>query len=106
DDTVLGGVFYRWVAPDRAHMEKLVVARKQRGLGVADGLMREFFRRLRSHGARACETGYYQPEYLRRFGFRTDPGSGGLVSALEFEGGPQADAAPSAATHAPAPVRL
>jgi hypothetical protein len=25
------------------------------------------------------ETGYFQPEYLARFGFRTDPTSGGLV---------------------------
>jgi hypothetical protein len=80
DDTVMGGVYYRWVAPDRPHMEKRVMARKHRGHGVADGLMREFFRRLRAHGAGAVETGYYQPEYLSRFGFRTDPSSGGLVA--------------------------
>jgi long-subunit acyl-CoA synthetase (AMP-forming) len=96
-DTVLGGVFYRWVSPTRAHMEKVVVARKHRGYGVADGLMREFFRRLRSHGARAVETGYYQPEYLRRYGFRTDPSSGGLFADLETE------ATIPAAVKAPAP---
>jgi len=79
NDTVLGGVFSRAISPDRVHMEKLVVARKHRGLGVADGLMREYFRRLRAQGVRAVETGYYQPEYLRRYGFRTDPSSGGLV---------------------------
>ncbi len=81
-DTVLGGVFYRWVSPERAHMEKLVVARKHRGFGVADGMMREYFRRLRARGATAVETGYFQPEYLRRYGFRTDPSSGGLVADL------------------------
>jgi hypothetical protein len=31
------------------------------------------------------ETGYFQPEYLRRYGFRTDPTSGGLVRDLEPE---------------------
>jgi GNAT superfamily N-acetyltransferase len=81
-ETVLGGAYYRWVSPDRAHMEKVVVARKHRGLGVADGLMHEFFRRLRAHGAKCLETGYFQPEYLRRYGFRTDPTSGGLMADL------------------------
>jgi predicted N-acetyltransferase YhbS len=66
-------------------MEKLVVGRKQRGKGVADGLMREFFRRLRARDIKAVETGYFQPEYLKRFGFRTDPGSGGLVRDLGAE---------------------
>ena len=28
------------------------------------------------------ETGYFQPDYLARFGFRTDPASGGLVLDL------------------------
>jgi predicted N-acetyltransferase YhbS len=66
-------------------MEKLVVARRYRGSGVADGLMQEFFRRLRARGVRRLETGYFQPEYLSRYGFRTDPTSGGLVRDLEPE---------------------
>jgi GNAT superfamily N-acetyltransferase len=78
-ETVIGGVFYKPAGPERVHMEKLVVSRKQRGKGVADGLMREYFRRLKARGVRAVETGYFQPEYLKRFGFRTDPSSGGLV---------------------------
>lgn len=64
-------------------MEKLVVGRRHRGRGVADGLMREFARRLKARGVRRMETGYFQPEYLRRFGFRTDPTSGGLVREIE-----------------------
>ncbi|HET9554513.1 MAG TPA: GNAT family N-acetyltransferase, partial [Anaeromyxobacteraceae bacterium] len=78
-ETVIGGVFYKPAGPERVHMEKLVVSRKQRGKGVADGLMREYFRRLKARGVKAVETGYFQPEYLKRFGFRTDPTSGGLV---------------------------
>jgi long-chain acyl-CoA synthetase len=81
-ETVLGGAYYRWVGPDRAHMEKVVVARKHRGLGVSDGLMHEFLRRLRAQGAKSVETGYFQPEYLSRYGFRTDPSSGGLMADL------------------------
>ncbi len=81
-ESVIAGLFYRPVRADRSHMEKVVVSRSQRGKGVADGLMREFFRRLRARGVKAVETGYFQPEYLKRFGFRTDPGSGGLVRDL------------------------
>ena len=33
----------------------------------------------------AVETGYFQPEYLKRFGFRTDPSSGGLVRDLDAD---------------------
>jgi long-chain acyl-CoA synthetase len=84
-ESVIGGLFYRPVRADRTHMEKVVISRKQRGKGVADGLMREFFRRMRARGIRAVETGYFQPEYLKRFGFRTDPGSGGLVRDLGAE---------------------
>jgi GNAT superfamily N-acetyltransferase len=84
-ETVIGGLFYRQVRGERVHMEKLVVARKHRGKGVADGLMREFFRRLEARGVSRLETGYFQPEYLGRFGFRTDPTSGGLVRDIEPE---------------------
>jgi long-subunit acyl-CoA synthetase (AMP-forming) len=81
-ETTIAGLFYRHVSPDRVHMEKIVVARKHRGKAVADGLMREFVRRLKARGVKRLETGYFQPEYLRRYGFRTDPTSGGLVRDL------------------------
>jgi len=62
-----------------------VVSRKARGKGLADGLMREFVRRLRARGSLRLETGYFQPEYLKRYGFRTNPASGGLVLDLASE---------------------
>jgi long-chain acyl-CoA synthetase len=82
-DTVIGGLYYRQVSPDRVNMEKVTVARKHRGKGVSDGLMRVFIRRLRARGVKRLETGFFQPDYLRRFGFRTDPNSGGLVRDLQ-----------------------
>jgi hypothetical protein len=87
----MGGLYYRRLSPDRIHMEKLVVARRNRGGGIADGLVHEFFRRLQSRGVKRVETGYFQPETLSRYGFRTDPTSGGLVRDLgadAFEGEP------------------
>jgi long-chain acyl-CoA synthetase len=87
-ETPIGGVFYRQVGRERVHMEKVVVARKHRAKGVSDGLMREFFRRMAAQGIRRVETGYYQPEYLARYNFRTDPGSGGLVATFGPDGVP------------------
>jgi predicted GNAT family acetyltransferase len=84
-ETVIGGLFYRQLGPDRVYMEKVTVGRKHRGKGVSDGLMRVFVRRLRARGMARLETGFYQPDYLRRFGFRTDPTSGGLVRDLDRE---------------------
>ena len=78
-ETVIAGLFYKQEAPGRAHMEKIVVGRKHRAKGVGNGLMGEFFRRLVARDVTKLETGYYQPEYLARYGFRTDPTSGGLV---------------------------
>ncbi len=84
-ESVLAGLFYRPVVAGRVHMEKVVVGRKHRTKGIADGLMRDFFRRLRARGVSAVETGYFQPEYLKRFGFRTDPSSGGLVRYIDAD---------------------
>jgi predicted N-acetyltransferase YhbS len=66
-------------------MEKLVVTRRYRGSGIADGLVRELFRRMQARGVRRVETGWFQPETFSRFGFRTDPSSGGLVRELSPE---------------------
>jgi predicted GNAT family acetyltransferase len=84
-ETVIGGLFYRQVGPERVHLEKLVVGRKHRGKGIGDRMIEELFRRLAARGVRRLETGFFQPEYLARHGFRTDPTSGGLVRELEPE---------------------
>jgi predicted N-acetyltransferase YhbS len=78
-------------------LEKLVVARKHRGKGVGDGLVKEFFRRLAARDVTRVETGYFQPEYLRRYGFRTDPTSGGLVRDLDPSPSPDGSPAGSGA---------
>ena len=81
-DAVIGGVFYRQVTAERTHMEKIVVSRKHRGHGIADGIMRELGRRQRARGVHLLETGWFQPEVLARFGFRVDAASGGMVLDL------------------------
>jgi long-chain acyl-CoA synthetase len=98
-DVLMGGLYWSRRGTDVAQLEKMVVARARRGGGVADGLLREFFRRMRAQGVRRVETGYFQPEWLGRYGFRTDPSSGGLVRDLEAE--PPGSGVSPAASDAP-----
>lgn len=87
DDGLLGGLFHRRVGRDRVHMEKIVIARQHQGKGVSGALMRELVRRLRARSVRTLETGYFRPDWFQKYGFRTDPASGGLVLDIGEEPG-------------------
>jgi long-subunit acyl-CoA synthetase (AMP-forming)/predicted GNAT family acetyltransferase len=80
---VIGGLFYRRVDAQTVHFEKIVVAERHRKKGVSDGLMREFFNRLRSQNVRIVTVGFLRPEYFYKFGFRIENHYGGLVKKLE-----------------------
>jgi long-chain acyl-CoA synthetase len=86
-EVVVGGLFYRLIGRERAHLEKIVVDRRHRKKGIGDGLMREFMRRLRGHGVEVLETGFFHPQYMMRFGFRTEPRYGGLARDLRVDAG-------------------
>jgi long-subunit acyl-CoA synthetase (AMP-forming) len=93
-ESVIAGLFYKEDAPGRAYMEKIVVARKYRMKGVGQGLMNELLRRLAARGMAKLETGFFQPEYFVRYGFRTDPTSGGLVADVPSGAQPAEPASP------------
>jgi long-subunit acyl-CoA synthetase (AMP-forming)/ribosomal protein S18 acetylase RimI-like enzyme len=88
-DQIIGGIYYE-IEEDgqRAHLEKIVVAEAYRRKGVADGLMKEFFNRLRAAGVRAVTTGFFRPEYFYAHGFKIEKRYAGLVKSLED--GPEA----------------
>jgi GNAT superfamily N-acetyltransferase len=82
---VLGGLYYHFHDPHTAHLDKIVVARAHRRRGVSDALMGEFARRLRGRGVKVLETGFFYPQYMMRFGFRTGARHGGLYRELDEE---------------------
>jgi hypothetical protein len=47
--------------------------------GVADGLMKEFFNRVRAAGATTVTTGFFRPEYFYGYGFKIEKRYAGLV---------------------------
>jgi long-subunit acyl-CoA synthetase (AMP-forming)/GNAT superfamily N-acetyltransferase len=85
-EQIIGGIYYT-VEEDAssAHLEKIVVAEQYRRKGVADGLMRQFFNRLRDAGAQTVTTGFFRPEYFYAYGFKIERRYAGLVKELDVE---------------------
>jgi long-subunit acyl-CoA synthetase (AMP-forming)/GNAT superfamily N-acetyltransferase len=80
---LIGGIFYEMEDEGRgAHLEKIVVAERLRKKGVADGLMKEFFNRVRAAGATTVTTGFFRPEYFYGYGFKIEKRYAGLVKEL------------------------
>ncbi|WP_457565643.1 GNAT family N-acetyltransferase [Caldithrix abyssi] len=79
---VIGGLFYSMLNEETAHMEKIVVTAKYRRKGISEGLMVEFFNRMRDAGFKYVTTGFFRPEYFYRFGFKIERKYAGLVKDL------------------------
>jgi len=80
---LIGGIFYEVDEEHHsAHLEKIVVAERVRKAGVGEGLMNEFFNRLRAGGVESVTTGFFRPSYFYRFGFTVGKRQAGLVKTL------------------------
>ncbi len=79
---VIGGLFYRFLQENTVHIEKIVVTDKYRRKGISEGLMKEFFNRMRDAHFRYVTTGFFRPEYFYRFGFKIERKYAGLVKDL------------------------
>ena len=85
-EQIIGGIYYTVEeSGEGAHLEKIVVAERYRRKGVADGLMRQFFNRLRAAGVNTLTTGFFRPEYFYSYGFKIERRYAGLVKSLDEE---------------------
>jgi len=82
---IIGGLFYAYVDPKTVYMEKIVVSNRYRHKGISEGIMQEFFNRLRSEYVETVTTGFFRPEYFYRFGFKVERKYSGLVKNLAEE---------------------
>ena len=83
-EQIIGGIYYT-VEEAGAHLEKIVVSERYRRKGVADGLMKDFFNRLRAAGVKTLTTGFFRPEYFYSYGFKIERRYAGLVKQLDEE---------------------
>ncbi|MEE9117156.1 MAG: GNAT family N-acetyltransferase, partial [Calditrichia bacterium] len=67
------------------HIEKIVVADYYRKKGVSDGMLKEFFQRMKNEHVEYVTTGFFRPEYFYRFGFKIERKYAGLVKKLSGE---------------------
>jgi GNAT superfamily N-acetyltransferase len=88
-EQIIGGIYYT-VEESGAHLEKIVVSERYRRKGVADGLMKDFFNRLRAAGVKTLTTGFFRPEYFYSYGFKIERRYAGLVKELDEEASPSA----------------
>jgi len=79
---IIGGLFYAYVDPKTVYMEKIVVSNRYRHKGISEGIMQEFFNRLKSEHVETVTTGFFRPEYFYRFGFKVERKYSGLVKNL------------------------
>jgi hypothetical protein len=79
---IIGGLFYKYTDKHMVYMDKIVVANRFRKKGISEGLMNEFFNRLRDEHIDYVTTGFLRPEYFYRFGFKIERKYAGLVKEL------------------------
>jgi long-subunit acyl-CoA synthetase (AMP-forming) len=79
---IIGGLFYNYTNHNTVYMEKIVVASHYRRKGVSEGVMNEFFNRLKDEHIHFVTTGFFRPEYFYRFGFKIEKKYSGLVKNL------------------------
>jgi GNAT superfamily N-acetyltransferase len=95
---LIGGIYYEIEEGlTGAHLEKIVVSEPYRRKGVADGLMKEFFNRLRAAGIKTVTTGFFRPHYFYAYGFKIEKRYAGLVKSLDADDEPRDGDAPGGA---------
>lgn len=79
---IIGGLFFSHIDDKTVYMDKIVVSNRYRRKGISEGLMHDFFNRLRGEGVEFVTTGFFRPEYFYRFGFKIEKKYSGLVKDL------------------------
>jgi len=81
-EQVIGGLFYVDQGRESVYMDKVVVADAYRGTGISQGILDEFFNRMRNASYQTVITGFLHPGYFYKFGFKIEKDQGGLVKYL------------------------
>lgn len=83
EDRIVGGICFKTLEPEVAHMDGLVVSAGLRGNGLGGELLEDFSLRMKSLGVRTINTHFISRPFLRAHGFKLDEEWGGLVRFLD-----------------------
>lgn len=81
-ESVNGGICYKILDSNVAHLEGIVVAAPFRGRGIGSVLLEDFCNRLRAEGIQVVTTHFYLTSFFSKHMFRVDSRWGGLVRFL------------------------
>jgi GNAT superfamily N-acetyltransferase len=87
EDRIVGGICYKILEPEVAHLDGLVISASLRGDGLGGELLEDFSLRMRSIGVKTINTHFISRPFLRAHGFRIDEEWGGLVRFLDSGSG-------------------
>ncbi|MGE5402447.1 MAG: GNAT family N-acetyltransferase [Ignavibacteriales bacterium] len=81
-ESVNGGICYKVLDSNVAHLEGIVVAAPFRGRGIGGSLLEDFCNRLIADGIKVLTTHFYLTSFFAKYQFRVDSRWGGLVRFL------------------------
>jgi long-chain acyl-CoA synthetase len=80
--TQVGGVFWKMIDEQTAHIEKIAIHKKFLNCGLGEMLMNEISQRVKKGGAKFITVGFMKMEYFQRLGFKSDESIAGLIKEL------------------------
>lgn len=78
----VGGVFWKMIDEDTAHLEKIAINKKFAKSGLGDLLMNEMIHRVKKSGVAYLTVGLMETEFIQRFGFKEDESISEYVKEL------------------------
>ncbi|MGE5411687.1 MAG: GNAT family N-acetyltransferase, partial [Clostridiales bacterium] len=81
-ESVNGGVCYKILDSNVAHLEGIVVAQPFRGRGLGGNMLEDFCARMFAEGIKVVTTHFYLTSFFTKYQFKVDSRWGGLVRFL------------------------
>ncbi|MBC8322973.1 MAG: GNAT family N-acetyltransferase [Candidatus Marinimicrobia bacterium] len=78
----VGGVFWKMIDKNTAHLEKIAIHKKFAKSGLGDLLMNEMIHRVKKSGMTYLTVGLMETEFIQRFGFKEDESISEYVKEL------------------------
>jgi long-chain acyl-CoA synthetase len=85
EERIVGGICFKLLEADVAHMDGLVISEALRGHGLGGELLEDFSHRLQSQGVKALNTHFISRPFLKAHRFKVDESWGGLIRFLAPE---------------------
>ena len=79
---LVGGVFWKMIDKNTAHLEKIAIHKKFAKNGLGDLLMNEMIHRVKKSGVTYLTVGLMETEFFQRFGFKEDESISEYVKEL------------------------